>query len=122
VAKRVYERSALVLDGDDHRLAEVSASLSVLGHQLLYADDLEDLVQLATEYRAQAGALLLPAGRTAEWWPAVRKRIVDPLGLAPRSVLPVGERISAAEAESLHAKDCAGRSRSRTRPGSCASR
>jgi PilZ domain len=101
VAERVYERSALILDGDDHRLAEVSASLSVLGHQLLYADDLEDLVQLATEYRAQVGALLLPAGRTAEWWPAVRKRIVEPLGLAPRSVLPVGERIADAEAESL---------------------
>jgi hypothetical protein len=102
VAERLYERSALVLDGDDHRLAEVSASLSVLGHQLLYADDLEDLVQLATEYRAQVGALLLPAGRTVEWWPAVRKRIVEPLGLAPRSVLPVGERIADRDAESLH--------------------
>jgi hypothetical protein len=102
VAERIYERSALILDGDDHRLAEVSASLSVLGHQLLYADDLEDLVQIATEYRAQAGALLLPAARAAEWWPAAHKRIVEPLGLAPCSVLPVGERISEADAESLH--------------------
>jgi hypothetical protein len=102
VAEHVYERSALILDGDDHRLAEVSASLSILGHQLLYADDLEDLISLAREYRAQAGALILPGAHAAEWWPAVRKRLVEPLGIAPRAVLPVGERIAEADAEALH--------------------
>jgi hypothetical protein len=57
---------------------------------------------LASEYRAQVGALLLPAARVVDWWPAVRKRVVDPLALAPRAVLPVGERIAAADAEALH--------------------
>jgi PilZ domain len=102
VAEHVYERSALILDGEDHRLAEVSASLSVLGHQLLYADDLEDLVSLAREYRARVGALILPAEHAAEWWPAVRKRLVEPLAIAPRAVLSVGERIAEADAEALH--------------------
>jgi hypothetical protein len=102
VAERVYERSALILDGEDHRLAEISASLSVMGHTLLYADDLDELVALAGEYRAQVGALLLPATRATEWWPTVHKRVVEPLDLAPRAVLPVGERIAAADTETLH--------------------
>ena len=102
MAERSYERSALILDGEDHRLADVSASLSVLGHQLLYADDLDDLVSLSREYRAQVGALLLPAERAAEWWPEVRKRVVEPLGLAPRAVLPVGELLGEADAEALY--------------------
>lgn len=102
MTERVYERSALILDGEDHHLAEVSASLSLLGHQLLYADDLEDLISLAREYHAQARALILPAAHAAEWWPAARKRLVEPFGIAPRAVLPVGDRIAEADAEALH--------------------
>jgi len=102
VAEHIYERSALILDSEDHRLAEVAASLSVLGHQLLYADGLEDLVSLAVEYHARVGALVVPAGRAAAWWPEVRKRVVGPFGLSPRAVLPVGERIREADAEALH--------------------
>jgi hypothetical protein len=102
VAERVYERSALILDGEDHRLAEVSASLSVLGHQLLYADDLEDLVSLADEYRAQIGALILPTVHAVEWWPAVRKRVVEPFGFASRTVLPVGPPIPESDVQALH--------------------
>ena len=98
----MYERSALILDGEDHRLAEVSASLSVLGHQLLYADDLGDLVSLATEYRAQIGALILPTVHAVEWWPAVRKRVIEPLGLASRAVLPIGPPIAESEVQALH--------------------
>ena len=102
MAERVYERSALVLDGEDRRLAEVSASLTVLGHQLLYADDLEDLASLALESHAKLGALIVPAAYAAEWWPAIRKRLLEPLGIAPRAVLPVGQRIAEAEADALH--------------------
>ena len=102
VAERIYERSALILDGEDHRLAEVSASLSVMGHQLLYADDLEDLVSLSREHRAQLGALIVPAAQAVEWWPTVRKQLLEPLGIAPRAVLPVGPRIAEADAEALH--------------------
>src|SRR5262249_38811109 len=40
--------------------------------------------------------------RSPEWWPAIRKRVVEPLGLAPRAVLPVGERIAEADAQTLH--------------------
>jgi hypothetical protein len=102
VAEHAYERLALILDGDDHRLAEVSASLSVLGHQLLYAEDLEDLASLAAEYRAQIGALILPTLHAVEWWPTVRERVVEPLGLAPRAVLPVGPPIGDADVQALH--------------------
>jgi hypothetical protein len=102
VAEHVYERLALILDGEDHRLAEVSASLSVLGHQLLYADDLDDLVSLAAEYRAQIGALILPTAPAVEWWPAVRKRVVEPLRLASRAVLPVGPPIPESHVQALH--------------------
>jgi len=102
VAERSYERSALILDAKDHSLAEVSGSLSVLGHQLLYADDFDELVSLASEYREQVGALLVPSAHAAEWWPVVRARLVQPLGLAARAVLPVGERIAEADAATLH--------------------
>jgi hypothetical protein len=102
VAERAYVRSPLILDGDDHPLEQVSASLSVLGLQQLYADDLEELTAIAADYRTQAGALLLPATRAVDWWPAVRKRVIEPLGLAPRSVLPVGAQIADSDAESLH--------------------
>jgi|SoiMethySBSTD1v2_1073268.scaffolds.fasta_scaffold1108401_2 Tfp pilus assembly protein PilZ len=97
----MYGRSALILDTEDRRLARVSSSLIVLGHRPLYADDLDELASVAEEHRAQAGALLLPASHACEWWPALRKRIVEPLGLAPEAVLPVGEPLAAADAESL---------------------
>ncbi len=97
-----YERSALVLDGDDHRLAQASASLAVLGHRMLYSDDLDEMIRHAAEYREQMGALLLPAAHAMDWWPTVRKWVVEPIGIAPRSVLPVGESIAASDAESLH--------------------
>src|SRR5262249_3719549 len=45
---------------------------------------------------------LLPSGRAVDWWAAVRKGVVEPLGLVPRSVLPVGPRIAGSEAEILH--------------------
>jgi uncharacterized protein (TIGR02266 family) len=98
----VYDRLALILDSDDRPLAQASTSLIVLGHAPLYADDLDDLLQLAVERKAQVGALLLPAEHAFEWWPVVRKRIVEPLFLVPRSVLPVGPRLAATDSEALH--------------------
>jgi uncharacterized protein (TIGR02266 family) len=98
----MYERSALILDTEDHRLAQASMSLIVLGHRPLYADDLAELALLAAERRDQVGALLLPAERACEWWPALRKRIVEPIGLVPRSLLLVGERLAEADAGALH--------------------
>src|SRR5262249_53962350 len=100
VSERVYERSALILDGVDHPLAQVSGSLSVLGHRFLYSDDLCELVRIAPEQ--QVGALLLPARCAAEIWPEVHKQLVEPLGLAPRSVLLVGDAIAESDAASLH--------------------
>jgi uncharacterized protein (TIGR02266 family) len=98
----MYDRSALILDTEDHRLAQASMSLIVLGHRPLYAVDLDELALLASERRSQVGALLLPSQRACKWWPALRKRIVEPIGLAPRSVLPVGERLADADAGALH--------------------
>jgi Tfp pilus assembly protein PilZ len=97
----VYERSALILDAPDHRLGQLSLSLILLGHRPLYASDLDELVLLAREYRSQAGAVLLPAACAPAWWPSVLKRIVEPLGLTPAGVLPVGPRLAEADVEAL---------------------
>ena len=97
-----YERSALILDADDRPLARVSMSLGVMGQRTIYSDDLDELVAVAAEHRGQLGALLLPASHARDWWAAVRKDVVEPLGLVPRSVLPVGAPVTAAEAEALH--------------------
>jgi hypothetical protein len=102
VAEHTYERAAMILDSDGGRLVQVSQSLTVLGHRPLYADDLEDLVVIAHERPAQVGALLLPAECAGDCWPAVRKRLIDPLGLSPSSVLVVGERLSFSDAYALH--------------------
>src|SRR5262245_31316165 len=74
----------------------------MLGHRVLYSDDLDEMLRHADEYRAQLGALLVPAGNALDWWPTVRKRLIEPMGIAPRSVLPVGEPIAASYAESLY--------------------
>src|SRR5437867_9039919 len=57
----------------------------------------------AAERRDQLGALLLPGAHASDWWEAVRKDVLEPLGLPPCAVLPVGPRIAAPEAEALHA-------------------
>jgi hypothetical protein len=98
----VYQRAPLILDSDGRCLAKVSQSLVVLGHQPLYSEDLDELIALARECPAQAGALLLPAAHARDWWPAVHKDLAEPIGLSPRSVLPVGERLADADAQALH--------------------
>ena len=102
MAERVYGRFPLLLDSDDSLLAQASKSLVVLGHQPLYAEDVEELILLAHELRRQVGALVLPAVHACEWWPVVRKQVVEALGLAPRSVLPVGARLADPDAQALH--------------------
>jgi uncharacterized protein (TIGR02266 family) len=101
VAERSYDRSALILDGEEHTLSQVSMSLLVLGHRSIYADDLDELVVLAREREARIGALLVPAHRAFEWWPLLSKRILEPLALSPQAVLPVGDRVPDADAETL---------------------
>jgi len=103
VPGRFYERSALILDAKEHPLAQVSMSLSVMGLRPIYSDDLDELVALAAERRDQLGALLLPGAHASDWWEAVRKDVLEPLGLPPCAVLPVGPRIAAPGAEALHA-------------------
>jgi len=98
----MYERSALILDADDRPLAKVSESLFVLGHRPQRAENVDELVRLASERPAHVGALLLPAAYACDWWPRVRERFIEPIGLAPRSVLPVGARLAQANSQSLH--------------------
>src|SRR5437667_249451 len=98
----MYERSALILDSDDHCLAKVAKSLAVLGHQPIDSDDVDELILLARERPGQVGALILPAVNACDWWPVVRKDVTQPLGIAPRSVLAVGPGLADAGAESLH--------------------
>jgi uncharacterized protein (TIGR02266 family) len=102
VAERSYDRSALILDGDEHSLTQVSMSLLVLGHRSIYADDLDELLVLARERESRVGALLVPAHHAFEWWPLLSKRILEPLALSPRSVLPVGDRLPDADSETLY--------------------
>lgn len=102
MAERVYERSALILDSEEGVLSQVSKSLAVLGHDPIYSDDVDELIALAGERPGRAGALLLPAAHACDWWPVIRKDVALPLGLAPRSVLPVGARVADSDAEALH--------------------
>lgn len=102
VEERGYVRHPLILDSEEGLLAQASKSLLVVGHQPLYADDVDELVRLAHELRGKVGALILPALHAWEWWPEVHKRVVEPLGLAPCSVLPVGSRLADSDAQALH--------------------
>src|SRR5262249_34418703 len=60
------------------------------------------LVLLARERKDQVSAIVLPAARAAGIWPEVRRRIVEPLGLAPACALVVGQRLDAPDAAALH--------------------
>jgi hypothetical protein len=101
---REYERSALILDAADRRLSRTSLSLIALGHRPFYAADLDELVLLAQERREHVGAVMLPAAEAVGWCPAVFDRILEPLGLTSRSVLPVGAPLARLEADALYAQ------------------
>jgi hypothetical protein len=102
VAERVYGRLPLILDSEARLLAQAAKTLIVVGHQPLYAEDADELMDLAHDLRGQVGALIVPAVYACEWWPEVRKRVVEVLGLEPRSLLPVGARLSDDDAKALH--------------------
>jgi len=87
----MYERAALIFDTEAHALGDLSLVLIALGLRPLYATDLDELVLLSREYRGQVGALLLPASDVAARLPAVRKRVLGPLGLPAASVVCVGD-------------------------------
>jgi hypothetical protein len=97
-----YDRSALIFDPHEQGLAKTSLALIALGHRPFYASDLDELVLLARERRAQLGAVLIPAAHVAAWWPALRARVLVPVGLEARSVLPVGEALAPVDSDSLH--------------------
>jgi hypothetical protein len=102
VAERLYERSALILDSEEGVLAQLSNSLTVLGHDPIYSEDVDELIRLARERAGRASALVLPAAHACDWWPVIRKDVAVPLGIAPRSVLPVGARLADPDAQALH--------------------
>jgi len=102
VRERAYGRFPLILDSEERLLAQASKSLLVVGYQPLYAEDIDELIRRAHELRGQVGALILPALHAFEWWPEVRKRVVEPLGLAPHAVLPVGAQLADSDAQALH--------------------
>jgi hypothetical protein len=102
VAERVYERLPLILDSERGLLAQVPKSLAVLGHDPIYSDDVDELIALAGERPGRVGALLLPALHASDWWPVIREDVVLPLGLAPRSVLPIGAVLADPDAQALH--------------------
>jgi hypothetical protein len=87
----MYERAALIFDTNAHALGDLSLVLIGLGLRPLYATDLDELVLLSREYRGQVGALLLPASEVASRMPALRKRLLAPLGLPASSLVAVGD-------------------------------
>jgi hypothetical protein len=98
----VYEKSALILDVGDSHLAQLSLALIELGHRPLYATDLDELVLLARERKDQVSAVVLSAARAVALWPEVRRRVVEPLGLAPACTLLVGKRLDVEDTVALH--------------------
>jgi hypothetical protein len=92
-ALAMYERAALILDSETHALGDLSLALITLGLRPLYTTDLDELVLLSREYRAQVGAVLLPAALLTSTLPRLRKRILEPLGLPLAAVVPIGERL-----------------------------
>jgi hypothetical protein len=102
VAERTYDRSPLILDTEGGLLVQVVRSLMLLGHYPLYSADVDELVLHARERSGQVGALLVPAVHACDRWPVVRKRVVEPLGLVPCSVLPVGAQLRDPDAQALH--------------------
>jgi hypothetical protein len=87
----MYERAALIFDSEAHALGDLSLVLIGLGLRPLYATNLDELVLLSREYRGQVGALLLPASEVAQQMPALRKRLLGPLGLPASAVVAVGD-------------------------------
>jgi len=87
----MYERAALIFDTEAHALGDLSLLLIALGLRPLYATDFDELVLLSREYRGQVGALLLPASEVTGRMPALRKRLLAPLGLTPAAVVAVGD-------------------------------
>lgn len=100
-ARHVYERAALILDDERHPLGDLSLQLITLGLRPLYATDFDELVLLAREYREQVGAVLVSAHRANEALPSLRKRVLEPLGLPPAAVIPVGDRLAPQQSEAL---------------------
>jgi uncharacterized protein (TIGR02266 family) len=87
----MYERQALILDGDGAPLSQLSLSLISLGLSPLYATDLDELVLLASEYREGVGGVLVAAEAIDAQLPELLERLVEPLGLSPAAVVPIGE-------------------------------
>jgi uncharacterized protein (TIGR02266 family) len=84
------ERSALILDGDGAPLAGLPLSLASLGLSPLYATDMDELVLLSREHGARIGGVLVPAEAIDAQLAAVLEHVVEPLGLAPGAIVPVG--------------------------------
>ena len=100
----MYERSALILDGDGAPLAELSLSLISLGLSPLYAKDLDELILLSREYGARVGAVLVPAETIGEQLTEVLRRLVEPLGLPPAAIVPVGAPLPSEAQDELAAR------------------
>jgi uncharacterized protein (TIGR02266 family) len=97
----VYERSILILDSPLCELGETSLGLISLGLRPLYATDFEELVLLARERREQVGALLAPAALVVERLEAIRKRLLEPLGLPAECILPASKHPGEAQLQQL---------------------
>jgi uncharacterized protein (TIGR02266 family) len=100
----MYERQALILDGDGATLSELSLSLISLGISPLYATDLDELVLLASEYREGVGGVLVAAEAIDAQLPALLERVVEPLGLPPAAVVPIGAPLGSEARDELAAR------------------
>jgi uncharacterized protein (TIGR02266 family) len=100
----MVERAVLILDAEGHPLGELSLALIRLGVRPLYTTALDELLLLSREYRSQIGALLVPSEDAVARLPALRKHLLDPLGLSLSSLVPVGSRLVPERADPLRAE------------------
>jgi Tfp pilus assembly protein PilZ len=86
----MQERAALILDSETQALGNLSLTMISLGLRPLYATAIDELVLLSREYHGEIGAVLLAGAEIAAQLPAIRKRILEPIGLGAAAVVPVG--------------------------------
>lgn len=95
------ERAALLLDTESHALGTLPLAMSPLGLEPLYATALDELVLLSREYQSEIETVWVAVECLAECLPALRKGVLEPLGLGADALVPVGGPLSAELADGL---------------------
>lgn len=99
----VADRNALVLDGADMRLGEVSLKLLRLGVDVVYAKDLDEACLLAQQEAQRVGAILFPPNVPVAGPVALAAKVADGRGGRPPQLVVIGDEPDADTKQSLRA-------------------